>query len=77
MTDEWINGGFFVFNSEIFNFLESNSVLERDVLPILAGEGQLSAFKHEGYWQPMDTYREFMILNELWDANKALWKVWS
>lgn len=77
LTDEWINGGFFVFNSEIFDFLEINSVLERDVLPVLAKIGQLGAFRHEGYWQPMDTYREYMVLNELWDTNKALWKVWS
>ena len=76
MNDEWINGGFFVFEPEVFDYLSESCILEKDVLPVLAREGQLSAFKHDGFWQPMDTYRESQLLNELWDAGNAPWKVW-
>lgn len=77
LTDEWINGGYFVFEPEIFNYLSVDSILEKDALPILAKNDQLRAFKHEGYWQPMDTFREFTILNELWNSGNAPWKVWK
>jgi len=76
MNDEWINGGFFVFEPEVFDYLSESCILEKDVLPVLAQEGQLSAFKHHGFWQPMDTYRESQLLNELWSDGKAPWKVW-
>lgn len=76
MNDEWINGGFFVFEPEIFNYLNNNSILEKDVLPVLAKEGELAAFKHDGFWQPMDTFRESQILNNLWNSGNAPWKVW-
>lgn len=76
MNDEWINGGFFVFEPDVFDYLSESCILEKDVLPVLAREGQLSAFKHDGFWQPMDTYRESQLLNELWSAGKAPWKVW-
>jgi glucose-1-phosphate cytidylyltransferase len=76
MNEEWINGGFFVFEPEIFDLLTETCVLEKDVLPELARAGQLSAFKHEGFWQPMDTYRESQLLNQLWNEEKAPWKVW-
>ena len=75
-ADGWINGGFFVFEPEVFDFLDENSVLEQEPLSRLAAAGQLMAFKHEGFWQPMDTYRELTILNDLWNSGKAPWKVW-
>lgn len=74
MNEEWINGGFFVFEPEIFDYLTENCILERDVLPRLAREGQLSAFKHGGFWQPMDTFRESQLLNQLWDQGMAPWE---
>jgi glucose-1-phosphate cytidylyltransferase len=76
-ADGWINAGFFVFEPAIFNYLNQDSVLETDPLSTLAAEGQLVAFKHEGFWQPMDTFRELTILNEMWETNSAPWKVWK
>ena len=76
-ADGWINAGYFVFEPEIFDFLNEDSILETEPLSKLAEKGQLMAFKHEGFWQPMDTYREFNILNELWNSNSAPWKVWK
>jgi glucose-1-phosphate cytidylyltransferase len=76
-ADGWVNAGFFVFNPEIFDYLNSNSILEESPLTTLAAEGELFAFKHDGFWQPMDTFRELGLLNELWESNKAPWKVWQ
>jgi glucose-1-phosphate cytidylyltransferase len=76
-ADGWINAGFFVFEPAIFNYLNQDSVLETEPLSTLAAEGQLVAFRHEGFWQPMDTFRELTILNEMWDSNSAPWKVWK
>jgi glucose-1-phosphate cytidylyltransferase len=73
---DWVNGGFFVFEPEIFDYLDSNSILEQQPLITLAKEGQLMAYKHNGFWQPMDTYRESLMLNQIWDAGKAPWKIW-
>lgn len=73
---EWINGGFLVFNRRVFEYLDANSVLEREPLERLAAEGQLMAFRHEGYWIGMDTYREFEMLNRMWDEDRAPWKIW-
>jgi glucose-1-phosphate cytidylyltransferase len=76
--EEYVNGGFFVFEPEVIErYLDPNSVLEHEPLEALANDGQLIAFRHEGYWQPMDTYREFMILDELWRSGQAPWKVWN
>lgn len=78
-TDEgWINGGFFVFEPGVFDFIADDStILERDPLEQLAARGELHAFKHEGFWQPMDTLREKRLLESLWESGKAPWKVWS
>ena len=74
----WINGGFFVFEPEIFNYLEDkNTILERDPMEQLAADGQLYAFQHDGFWQPMDTIREKRLLESLWQSDTAPWKVWS
>jgi glucose-1-phosphate cytidylyltransferase len=75
-VDDWINIGFFIFEPEIFNFLNDDCVLEREPLEALAKQGQLRAFKHHGFWQPMDTFRESLALNELWDQKSAPWKTW-
>ena len=72
-SDGWINAGFFVFNKKIFDYLSDDSVLENEPLAELALENQLMAFRHEGFWQPMDTFRELTILNDLWDSGKAPW----
>jgi len=76
-AEGWINAGYFVFEPKIFDYLEPNSILEREPMANLAKDGQLVAFKHEGFFQPMDTYREMSMLNELWDEGKAPWKVWK
>jgi glucose-1-phosphate cytidylyltransferase len=76
-VNDWINIGYFIFQPEIFSYLESNSVLEEEPLRRLADEGQISAFKHSGFWQPMDTFRESQLLNSMWDAGNPPWKIWA
>jgi len=73
--DGWINGGFFVFEPEVFNYIEEGdeTILERRPLEKLAEEGQLMAFKHEGFWQCMDTLRDKQYLNKIWNDNQAPW----
>jgi glucose-1-phosphate cytidylyltransferase len=73
-----INGGFFVFNRSFFNYLEKNKdcILERTPLEKLAAEGELKMYRHEGFWQCMDTYRDHEYLNQLWNTNNAEWKCW-
>lgn len=72
-----INGGYMMFNPEIFNYLENDStVLEQEPMRRLASEGQLMGFKHEGFWQCMDTQREKQKLEELWTTGNAPWKRW-
>ena len=74
----WINGGFFVLEPQIFDYIEGDdSVWERGPMEHLAHDGQLSAFRHQGFWQPMDTLRDKMILEDLWSRNEAPWKVWE
>lgn len=73
---EWINGGFFVFNREIFDYLDENSVLEREPLERLARENQLVAFPHTGFWKCVDTFKDNLEFNQLWNEGKADWKVW-
>lgn len=73
----WVNGGFFVLENKVFDFIEGDdTVWERKPMEDLAALGQLSAYKHSGFWQPMDTLRDKMKLEELWDSGKALWKIW-
>ena len=76
-SEGWINAGYFVFEPKIFDYLGSNSILEREPMANLASNGQLVAYKHGGFFQPMDTYREMSILNEMWDTGQAPWKVWK
>jgi glucose-1-phosphate cytidylyltransferase len=73
----WINGGFMVFEPEVFGYLEGDAtVLEREALERLAGDGELTVHLHEGFWQPMDTLRERRLLETLWSGGQAPWKVW-
>jgi glucose-1-phosphate cytidylyltransferase len=74
----WINGGFFVFEPGVFDYLEGDeAILEREPLEKLAEDGQLMAFKHTGFWQPMDTLREKRLLDEMWTNGNAPWKIWT
>ena len=74
---DWINGGFFVMEPSIFERLDGDdAILEREPLESLAHEGELGAYRHRGFWQPMDTLRDKRHLEELWDSGKAPWKVW-
>lgn len=75
-SEQWINGGFFIFKKQVFDYLSNDSVLEKDPLENLAKEGQLMAFKHDSFWQPMDTYRETQELNLIWEKESAPWKNW-
>ena len=74
----WINGGFFVFEPTIFDYLSNRdeTILERAPLENLAKDKKLTAFKHNGFWQSMDTLRERKLLEELWETKKAPWKIW-
>ena len=73
---EWVNGGYFVFKPEVFNYLSKNSILETDSLTKLAEDNQLTAYEHSGFWRPMDTYREFIELNKLWESDDIPWAVY-
>lgn len=74
----WINGGFMVFEPEVFNYLEGDeSVLETDALERLAAERQLAAYRHGQFWQCMDTLRDKRLLEGLWHEGRAPWKVWE
>ncbi len=73
----WVNGGFFVLSPRVLDYIESDTtVWEKAPLQKLAEEGELSAFRHDGFWQPMDTLRDKIHLEELWDSGSAPWKVW-
>ena len=72
-----MSSGFFVFEREFLSYLDEDCILERAPLERLANEGQIVAYQHDGFWQPMDTYREFLMLNEMWAAGKAPWAVWE
>ncbi len=72
---EWINGGFFVFHRRVLDYLDDDCVLEREPLERLARERQLVAYPHTGFWKCMDTYKDNVEFNQLWDAGKAEWNV--
>ncbi len=75
-VEGWINIGYFIFEPDIFDYLGGDSVLEQEPLRKLAEDGQIAAYKHTGFWQPMDTFRESQLLNELWESGKAPWRTW-
>jgi len=72
-SEHWINGGFFCFEPGAFDYIGADSVLEREPLENLAGEGQLAAYRHEGFWDCMDTYKDAVELNDLWSSGDAPW----
>jgi len=77
-VDGWASAGFLVFNRALFNYIDTDDcVLEREPLEKLAVEGQLMAYRHHGFFFAMDTYREYLHLNELWNSGKAPWRVWA
>jgi glucose-1-phosphate cytidylyltransferase len=76
-SDHWINGGFFLFEPGVLDYLSDSSTLEREPLEGLAGDGQLRAFRHTGFWDCMDTYKDAIILNDLWAGGEPPWKLWA
>ena len=76
--NSWVNGGFFVLEPRVLNLITGdNCIWEKEPLEKLAKELQIAAYKHEGFWQPMDTLRDFNYLNDLWNSNYVPWKLWN
>jgi glucose-1-phosphate cytidylyltransferase len=75
-SEHWINGGFFCFEPGVLDYLEHDSVLERDPLERLAERGELRAHRHEAFWECMDTYKDAVALNDLWESGQAPWRMW-
>jgi glucose-1-phosphate cytidylyltransferase len=76
--NSWINGGFFVLSPKVIDYIDGDTtVWEREPMEQLAREGQFSAFRHDGFWQPMDTLRDRQLLEKLWQEGNAPWKIWS
>ncbi len=73
---DWVSVGYFIFEPAVLEYLKDDCGLEEDGLSRLAADGQLNAYRHEGFWQPMDTFREYTILQELWETGDAPWKMW-
>ena len=78
-VEGWVSAGFFVFSRKIFDFLDGGDteILETEPLERLAREGQLMAYKHEGFFFPIDTYRDYLHANDMWKDGDAPWKVWQ
>jgi glucose-1-phosphate cytidylyltransferase len=75
-SEHWINGGFFCFGAAVLDRLQPDSVLERAPLERLAAAGELRAFRHEGFWECMDTYKDAVSLNDMWQSGQAPWHLW-
>jgi len=76
ISDDWINAGFIVMDPSARAYFDPDCVMETGPLVAMAADGRLSAYKHTGFWQPMDTYREAKLLNDLWDDGASPWKTW-
>ncbi len=76
-SEHWINGGFFCFEPGVLEYLQETSVLEKEPLARLAADGQLLAHRHEGFWDCMDTYKDAVVLNDLWAEGDPPWTVWE
>jgi glucose-1-phosphate cytidylyltransferase len=76
-SEHWVNGGFFCFEPGALGYLEDDSILEREPLERLTADGQLRAFRHIGFWDCMDTYKDMLLLNDIWGEGRAPWKVWQ
>jgi glucose-1-phosphate cytidylyltransferase len=73
----WINGGFFVCEPTVFDYIKGDdTVWEKEPMEQIAHEGQMYAYKHSGFWRPMDTLKDKNDLNDMWEMNQALWKIW-
>jgi glucose-1-phosphate cytidylyltransferase len=77
LLPDWVNGGFFVFQRQVLDYLHEDSVLEREPLSRLANEGQLMAYRHTGFWKCMDTYKDNLEFNQLFEGGNAPWMVWA
>lgn len=76
--DDWVNIGYMVLKPEVIDLIpDDSSVFEQEPLHALAEQGRIAAFKHDGFWQPMDTFREAQLLNELWETGKPQWRIWT
>ena len=75
--DYWINGGFMCLEPEFLAYVEETSVLEEEPLRRVAADGQLNAYRHTGFWDCMDTYKDAVVLNDLWEQHDAPWAVWN
>jgi glucose-1-phosphate cytidylyltransferase len=73
-AEQWVNGGFFCFEPDVVDYLAEDSVLEREPLERLSAAGQLHAFRHDGFWDCMDTYKDAVLLNDLWEQGMAPWR---
>jgi glucose-1-phosphate cytidylyltransferase len=76
-SEHWINGGFLCFETGALDYIDADSVLEREPLQALAAGGELRAFRHEGFWDCMDTYKDAVVLDDLWNADEAPWRIWA
>ncbi|HEX5714467.1 MAG TPA: sugar phosphate nucleotidyltransferase [Solirubrobacterales bacterium] len=76
-SEHWINGGFLCFEPGALDYLDIESVLEREPLRNLAAEGRLHAYRHQGFWDCMDTYKDAVTLNDLWASGEAPWRIWD
>jgi glucose-1-phosphate cytidylyltransferase len=76
-SEHWVNGGFFCCEPGVLELLGEHSVLEREPLATLAAEGRLRAYRHEGFWDCMDTYKDAVLLEDLWRGGSAPWKLWT
>ena len=78
LGEGWINGGFFVLEPKVLDYIDGDDVLfEKKPMEKISGEGQLVAYRHDGFWQPMDTLRDMKLLNDLWAKGTAPWKIWK
>lgn len=78
LHDSYINGGFFVFEPEVFDYIDGDSImLEREPFARLSQEGNMAVYKHDGFWKAMDTFKDVEKLNRLWNSGGAKWKVWD
>ena len=76
-SEHWVNGGFFCFETSALDVFEADSVLEREPLERLAAAGDLRAYRHDGFWDCLDTYKDAVELNDLWAQGNAPWKLWD
>jgi glucose-1-phosphate cytidylyltransferase len=76
-SEHWINGGFFCCEPGVLDYVTDSSVLEREPLEGLAADGHLHAYRHTGFWECMDTYKDAVELNDLWAGGRAPWKLWT